>query len=325
MSMRQSPLLSLVITAYTTERLSDIYELLESVKNQTFKNMETIFVIERSRELLDRINTFVEDKTIPNIKTVFSGDRLGLSLARNLGIKHAKGDIIGFVDDDVVLYPDWAEEMVKTYKDDSIIGVTGPAFPLWEDESMSWLPEEFYWLISCIAWTGWKETRVVRGAFGANMAFKREAFDDGCLFSSNAGYARSSHHQPVSDDLEFSLRVRKKEGRPIIFSPGPRVWHRVYRKRLSWRFMAARSHQIGCTRRIIRRHYADELGPSEQERQVLKGVLRLLLGIPKEFLTKPKLAWKKLSLIFTVLISIAIGYLVPLPRYSTVKQRGGAD
>ena len=78
MSMRQSPLLSLVITAYTTERLSDIYELLESVKNQTYKNMETIFVIERSRELLDRINTFVEDKAIPNIKTVFSGDRLGL-------------------------------------------------------------------------------------------------------------------------------------------------------------------------------------------------------------------------------------------------------
>ena len=35
--------LSLVITAYTTDRLGDIYELLESVKNQTLKNMETIF------------------------------------------------------------------------------------------------------------------------------------------------------------------------------------------------------------------------------------------------------------------------------------------
>ena len=32
-----------------------------------------------------------------------------------MGIKQASGDIIAFVDDDVLLYPDWAENMVKAF------------------------------------------------------------------------------------------------------------------------------------------------------------------------------------------------------------------
>jgi glycosyltransferase involved in cell wall biosynthesis len=324
--MKQGPLLSIVVTSYTVQRLKDIYELLDSIRNQSYRNIEVIFVAERSRELYEKIKNYGEEKGIPpNMVSVFNDGEPGLSIARNLGIKYASGDIIGFVDDDAVLFSDWAEEVVKALENNSAIGVTGPAFPLWEDESMSWLPDEFYWLVSCTAWTGWKETRVVRSAFGANMAFKGEAFANDCLFSPNAGYAHASHHQSVSDDLEFSLRVRKRMGKPIIFSPGPRIWHRVYKKRLGWRFITARSHQIGCTRRIIRRYYADELGPYEQERQVLKGVLRLLLGIPKESINRPIVAWKKLSLTFIVLISIAIGYLVPLPRYSTIKQKWDAN
>lgn len=323
--MVNRPLLSIVITSYTTERLEDIFELLDSIKTQTYPNLETIFIAERSRELHEEVKTYAEEKAIPNMMVVFNSGEPGVSVARNLGIKEARGDIVAFVDDDVVLFPDWTEGMVKAHEDDSIIGVTGPAFPLWEDESPQWLPEQFYWLISCTGWTGWSETRTVRGAFGSNMAFKREAFDDGCLFSVKAGYARSSHLQPVSDDIEFSLRVRKRTGRPIIFTPNARVWHKASKNRLSLGFAAARAYHIGHTRRIFKRYYANELGPFEQEHQVLKGVFRLLLSIPKEFLTKPRLAWKKLSLIIVVLISIAVGYLVPAPFYSPIEQKGGAN
>ena len=325
MSMGQNPLLSLVITSYTTERLGDIYELLESVKNQIYKNMEVIFVTERSQSLFEKVKAYAEEKAMPNMTVVFNDGEPGLSVARNMGIQHAKGDIIAFVDDDVVLFPDWAEEMVKAHENESAIGVTGPAFPLWEDESLKWLPEEFYWLVSCTAWTGWEERRVIRGAFGANMAFKREAFADGCLFSPNAGFTRGHHDSPISEDIEFSLRLRKKNGRPIMFDPGPRVWHRVVTGRLSLGFVVQRAHHIGCTRRIIRRHYADEFGSFDQERQVLKGVFQLLLGIPREFINRPMVAWKKLSLISTVIISAAVGYLVPISFSFPLPQKGGVD
>ncbi len=307
--------LSLVITSYTTERLNDIYELLESVKKQTCRNMETIFVVERSEELRDKLDAFIKERQIERMRIVFSTEKLGLSMSRNLGIENAEGDIIAFVDDDVVLFPDWAEETVKAFNSDSTIGVTGTAFPLWENNSLKWLPQEFYWLISCTAWTGWEVPRIVRGAFGSNMAFRREAFSDGCRFSCNAGFSDGHRDKPISEDIEFSLRIRRKTGKSIVFNPMPRVWHRVIARRLSFRFLVQRSHHIGSTRRIIRKYYNDEFGSFEQENQVLKGVFKRLVSLPKKMFVNPSTAVKHLYLITVILTSSAIGYLVPFPSY----------
>ena len=62
--MTDSHLLSIIITAYTAERLADIYELLISIKNQTYVNTETIFVVERSKQLLERIRLVVNPKNL---------------------------------------------------------------------------------------------------------------------------------------------------------------------------------------------------------------------------------------------------------------------
>ncbi|MFA7218313.1 MAG: glycosyltransferase, partial [Dehalococcoidales bacterium] len=69
--------LSLVITSYTTERLNDIYELLDSIKQQTYQNMETIFVVERSQELRDKLNDYIKEKKIDRVRIVFSDKKLG--------------------------------------------------------------------------------------------------------------------------------------------------------------------------------------------------------------------------------------------------------
>ena len=53
--MAELPRLSIVVTAYTLERLKDIHELLDSIGGQSYREMEVVFVIERSPELLDRI------------------------------------------------------------------------------------------------------------------------------------------------------------------------------------------------------------------------------------------------------------------------------
>ena len=120
--MKDNPLLSVVVTSYTTDRLADIYELLDSVAGQDYVNMETVFVAERSLELMERVREYADYRAIPNVQVVFNDGAPGLSAARNVGIGQAKGDIIAFVDDDVVLFPDWAQEMVKAYVDESVIG-----------------------------------------------------------------------------------------------------------------------------------------------------------------------------------------------------------
>ena len=89
----------------------------------------------------------------------------------------ANGDIITFTDDDALPFPEWLEEIVKTFTGgDSIIGVTGLALPLWQEESMNWFPEEFYWMIGCTAFSKLTEVEEVRNAWGANMSFTKEAF-----------------------------------------------------------------------------------------------------------------------------------------------------
>jgi glycosyltransferase involved in cell wall biosynthesis len=172
--MIDSPFLSIIITAYTTERLNDIHELLKSIKNQSYLNIETIFVVERSKELLEKVHSFAEEYNIPHLKVLFNDGEPRLSAARNVGIKKASGDIIAFVDDDVLLYPDWAENMVKAFYDDSIFGVTGPAIPLWEDNSMAWFPKEFYWIISCTAGITEDRIKEVRNAWGMNISREKQ-------------------------------------------------------------------------------------------------------------------------------------------------------
>ena len=61
-----------IITSYTTERLKDIFELLDSIKSQTLltqqtqrtqSTIEVIFVAERSRELYERVKAYAEGKS----------------------------------------------------------------------------------------------------------------------------------------------------------------------------------------------------------------------------------------------------------------------
>jgi len=334
------PLLSIIITSYTTEGLGDIYELLDSIKEQIYPNIETIFVAERSRELYERVKEYGEEifrdsvepgrdsveikspnlneaqqiSKNPSFKVLFNDGETGLSAARNLGIKEAKGDIIAFVDDDALPFPDWAEEMVKTYNDGSIIGVTGPAFPLWEDESVaSWFPEEFYWIFSCTAWCDLKGLQEVRNVWGMNMSFKREAFERCGLFTTTFGLREGKGAVAEEDDL--SLRIRRQTGKRILYNPRLRIKHRVYKHRLTWNFIARRSYEIGRSRRTLKK-----LGSQDDkntfslkvESQLLKRILsRLLPTILKDLFKNPLIAWRKFSITFIVLSSVALGYMFP--------------
>lgn len=328
--MARQSLLSVVITSYTTERLNDIYELLDSIKAQSYQNLETIFVAEQSTELVDRVKTHACEKDIANLKVIFNQGEPGLSAARNLGIEQTTGEIIAFVDDDVVLFPYWAEEMVKVYEDDTIIGVTGPAFPLWEDETMSWFPEEFYWIIGCTAWSGWNEVREVRNAWGMNMSFRRKAFESAEVFSPKFGL-HSSHRtewsDPPSEDVDLSLRAKRQTGKRIVYVPGAKVKHRVYKRRLSQRFIIQRSFSVGYQRRMLRKLYPEANSGNDllsQEHQLLKRIFgRLFPNIMRGFFTNPVIAWRRLSVTISALFCVTLGYychLLPPFRIITVRR-----
>ena len=107
--VNKEPLISIIIPI---DNIMDCLEkCVDSCINQTYKNIEIIMVDDGSTdgtgELCDKIKE--KDDRI----RVFHKENGGSSSARNLGIEHAKGEYLGFVDSDDFISPTMYEELVK--------------------------------------------------------------------------------------------------------------------------------------------------------------------------------------------------------------------
>lgn len=309
----RKPLLSIVITSYTMERVKDCYELLDSIRNQTYPNIEVIFIVERSKELYEKVKEYGERIGLPNFRVLFSQDKLWLAGARDMGSREAAGEIIGFVDDDVVLSPQWSEAMVDSYRNQEVVGVTGATFPLWQDKKLDWLPKSLYWLVSCSDWAGWREADEVRSLGGMNMSVKKEVFTK-VSFISSIGHRdvfMGHREPPIAEDLEFSLRVRKATGKKLIFSSRSEAGHKVYAYRLNMKFVASRARYTGFSRRLLRVTSLREQAPFRLERKVLTGIVKIYLSLPLDVFRRPVVACRKFVMTSTIVLFAGLGYIFP--------------
>ncbi len=96
------------------KRLADLVTLIQSLQKQTFTDYEIIIVLEKSRELLGRIDEYVKQHEYKNISVLFNSSLRGAAAARNLGVKNARGKILAFIDDDAVATPEWLAGIATT-------------------------------------------------------------------------------------------------------------------------------------------------------------------------------------------------------------------
>ena len=308
------PRVSVIVTSYTEDRLDGLRHLLESVRQQSLQNIETIFVGEGTPQLCDYIRGMAPLLGPRTLKAFFNSGKPGLSHARNIGVAHADGDIIAFVDDDVVLCSDWAEKLVKTFDEDrSVVGVSGSALPLWEDSAMAWLPDEFQWLVSCTGWFDGSRGLPLRNAWGMNMAFRREVFGYALFdeqLGGNKGARDGSKLGLLAEDAVFSLRVREATGGRIVFDPNVRVYHKVSRYRLTPRYVRRRAFWEGYTKAVLARTVV--LGSREAkglEGQLLRRiVLKFLPHTLGQVFRRPSLSARRLALALGTLFYLALGY-----------------
>jgi GT2 family glycosyltransferase len=294
-----NPRLSIIVTSPSLDRLSDLKTLIDSLAQQLENSIEFIFVAENSHRLLAEVRSHAKEKKINGFFVANNGQH-GLAEGRNLGLQYASAPIIAMIDDDVVLPREWADSVVRSFEDSQVIGITGPAYPLWEEEKMDWLPEEFYWLISCTAWSDFKDPSDVRSAWGMNMAFRKEAFEltDGLPIG-------SGFHKPIAEDLAFSLELKRKTRKRIIFNKEAFVWHRVHAYRFNWSYVAARSRHIGTSRYIITKLYRTKM---DRESKLLS---RIIHNLPAR-IARRKQSLRILRLAVFVSFNITIGYLEPI-------------
>ncbi len=112
------PLVSVVIPTFNRAHL--ILKSINSVLQQTYKNIELIIVDDASSDNTEEVVTNLKDERIRYVK---QEKNLGPSVARNKGIELANGKFVAFLDSDDQWYPDKIEKQVNLLmKSDESVG-----------------------------------------------------------------------------------------------------------------------------------------------------------------------------------------------------------
>lgn len=163
MSQKKTLSIGLVIPAYNESE--SIASCLEAALSQTHPFDEIIVVDNNSTD-----NTVEIVKRFDRVKVITEAKQ-GVTYSRDTGFDAIGSDIIGRIDADSILDPDWVEEVLRIFEDAEIAAATGPVYY----HDMPAKP------------TGQKFDSAIRGAidklstkskflFGSNMAVRREAW-----------------------------------------------------------------------------------------------------------------------------------------------------
>lgn len=113
------------IVVPTKKRILDIKRLLKSINNQIYlqKDYEVIIVNDGSHYDID----FSEYKAIPSINYIELNKSFGPARARNVGVKHSRGEIICFIDDDCVVEKNYLSNLSEIYSGNNQLVCVGGA------------------------------------------------------------------------------------------------------------------------------------------------------------------------------------------------------
>ncbi|MBM6691184.1 glycosyltransferase [Fusobacterium mortiferum] len=108
--------ISVIVPVYNVEKY--IKQCLESIVNQTYRNLEVIVVNDGTKDnSMEIVEEFLSDKRIK----VINKENGGLSSARNRGIEEATGDYISFVDSDDYLKLNMYEILINNLNNEDIL------------------------------------------------------------------------------------------------------------------------------------------------------------------------------------------------------------
>ena len=110
----KNPLVSVIVPAYNEEMV--IGECIKSLQNQTYKNLEIIFIDDGSTD-----QTLEIVKNFKGVK-IFEQNHGGSGNARNLGARESKGEILSFVDADMTFNQEFIKNLIQPIISEGEIG-----------------------------------------------------------------------------------------------------------------------------------------------------------------------------------------------------------
>ena len=191
---------SIVIPAYNEE--SHLRLCLEAVAHQTVTPFEVIVVDNNSTDATAAIA-----RSFPFVRLV-NEKRQGVMYARDCGFDAARGEIIGRLDADSIIVPNWVETIQQVFQDDSIQAATGTVRYREVCARSLFDSLDFYF-------RNWLARRAVplgeQSMQGVNIAIRKSSWD---LVRDHVCHERR-HHEDL--DLSAHLALFKQK---VVFEPG---------------------------------------------------------------------------------------------------------
>jgi len=199
-------MISVIIPTYNSEKT--IESCLKSLLKQSFprKNYEIIIVDDGSNDRTLRIVSKYKVR-------IFRQKHSGPAVARNMGVKHSKGNIILFTDADCVPDKNWIKRVTEPFKNEQIVGVAGAYKTLNKNKLMARFAgyeiEERH--------EGMKKLDSIDFVGTYNCAYRKS------IFSKFGGFDKS-FSEASGEDTELSFRI-SKAGYKIVFQSKAIVYH----------------------------------------------------------------------------------------------------
>lgn len=225
--------ISIVIPTY--EREKDLNECLDSIIIQTTLPKEIIVIDDSPNNsikfLIKRRTAEFGDKNVL-LKYIKNPKERSLTIARNVGIENATGDIILFLDSDVVLDKDYINEIVKVYeKYPDTLGVQGYVTNMNYSTVMNAINKFFFFNFlektKCrILPSGFptypyalKQIVFCQWLSGTNHSYRRSVFKE-------YRYDEKLRKYSLSEDKDMSYRIFKTHFNSLLIVPYATLIHK---------------------------------------------------------------------------------------------------
>jgi len=214
----------------TVERTAELHRLLMSLAAQTHKNLEMIVVDQNGDDRLNQVIAPFRDR----MTIIHTRSPLGVSRARNEGMKRMTGDIVGFPDDDCWYPPDLLHNVIRLLEQHHCDGVTGRVIVQGEANVYAKFDEAAG--VVCLA-NVWRRTCAV------TMFLKRHITESIGGFDETMGPGAGTPWVGA-EDIDYPVRAMKA-GFKIFYHPEIQVFHPNPADQ-GWDKMARRAYAYGA-------------------------------------------------------------------------------
>ncbi len=228
---------SIIISTYSISKLKYIIKTIEKCAEN---DVEFIITVERDKKyfdtLMDKLKKLKKRINL-SAKLILHERRLNLSQARNLGMNFSSGDILIFLDDDVVPANDCIREIIKTFKERDDAAIVGSRVELSIPRNIIF-PKIFYTLLGG-QYVPPNEQKIlrIRNAVGCALSIKKKIIDEiggFCNFLSFSKSLGAFYGNIGGEDVEISKRVwiHYKGHKKVYLNKRALVYHIISREKM---------------------------------------------------------------------------------------------